>query len=236
MSGAINLLARNYRVEVSTDDTNYVRFFGVNDFDPNFSPNTVDATDYESDGWQSFEITMQAWKVTIKANRKATGGVEDPAFTLVRACQGQFGDAARLYVRWYRKDGLPEAWKGRAIVEATKSKTNVPDLDEWSVVFTGDGPPTRIANPYSPAVAPVVIAATPSGATAGSQVTITGTNFTGTVATTGVKFGAVNASSWVVLGDSTIVAIVPAGAAGSAPIKVTNATGASTDFPYTRGA
>lgn len=236
MPGPINLLARNYRLEVSSDDTNWLRFFGLNDLDPNFDPNMVDSTDYESDGWQSYEITMQAWKVTAKANRKATASVEDPAFALVRACQGKFGDSARLYVRWYRKDGLPEAWKGRAIVQATKSKTGVPDLDEWTVTFTGDGAPTAIANPYAPSAAPVVASVTPTGATAGSQVVITGTGFTGTVATTGVKFGATNATTWTVLGDSTIVATMPAGTAGAANVVVTNATGASTAFAYTRGA
>lgn len=231
----VNLLARNYRIEVSTDGTNWLRFYGVNDFDPNFSPNTVDATDYESDGWQAYEITMQAWKLGIKANRKATAGVEDPAFALVRACQGQFGDSARLYVRWYRKDGLPEAWTGRAIVEATKSKTGVPDLDEWSVVFTGDGAPTKITNPYAPSAVPVIASVTPTGAATGAQVQINGSNFTGTVPTTGVKFGATNATSWMVLGDSTIIAIVPSGTAGATTVTVTNATGASTAFNYTRG-
>ena len=155
--------------------------------------------------------------------------------TLVRGCVGQFGDAARLYVRWYRTDGIAEAWSGRAIVEVTPSKTGVADLNEISVTFTGDGTLTPITNPYAPALAPVISSASPSGVSVGGQVRIVGQNFTGTVASTGVKFGATAATSWILDGDSVIVAVMPAGSAGAANITVTNATGTSTAFPYTRG-
>ena len=155
--------------------------------------------------------------------------------TLVRGCVGQFGDAARLYVRWYRTDGIDEAWSGRAIVEVSPSKTGVADLNEISVTFTGDGVLTKIANPYAPSLAPVISSASPSGVATGGQVRIVGQNFTGTVGTTGVKFGATNATSWILDGDSVIVAVMPSGTAGAANIVVTNATGASTAFPYTRG-
>jgi hypothetical protein len=70
----------------------------------------------------------------------------------------------------------------------------------------------------------------------GNQVTITGNGFTGTVATTGVKFGATNATSWTVVSDSLIVAIMPTGTAGAANVTVTNANGTSNSLAYTRGA
>jgi hypothetical protein len=229
------LLARGYRVQVSADAVTWLTLTGLNDFNPSVSPQTAAADDYESDGWSSAEVVMQSWKVTVKANRKATGSVEDPAFALLRARVGQFGDSARIYVRYFRKDGIAEAKSGRAIVEMTPSKTGVADLNEWTISFTGDGALADIANPYAPASAPVITAASPSGAATGALVTITGSGFVGTVATTGVKFGATNATNWTVLGDSTIVATVPTGTAGAANIVVTNATGASTAFPYTRG-
>lgn len=79
---------------------------------------------------------------------------------------------------------------------------------------------------------PTLTVASPEGAAAGAQVTITGTRFT---AATGVKFGAVAATTFTVLNDTTIVAVVPAGTAGAANITVTNALGTSTALPYTRG-
>lgn len=239
MSGATNLLARSYRVDVSTDGSSWLTLNGLNDFNPEISPTMQDSSDYESDGWSASEITMQGWKLTVKVNAKATAGVVDPALSLVLSCIGQFGDAARVYVRWYRKDGATgfPSYSGRAIVEATPSKTGVPDLNEYQVVLTGDGKLSTISNPYSGGgSAPTVSAASPSGAAGGEQVTITGSGFTGTVASTGVKFGATAATEWVVLGDSVIVAVVPTGSAGSAAITVTNAVGTSAAFAYTRGA
>ena len=234
---AVNLLARGYRIEVSANgSTNWLRVGGLNDLNPNIAPNKVDASNYESAGWAASEITMQEWSVALKANRQADGGVEDAGIALLRSCVGQFGDSARVYVRWYRTDGLDEAWQGRAIVEVTPSKTGVADLNELAVTLSGDGVLTKIANPYAPASAPSISSATPSGASVGQQVTIKGTGFTGTVATTGVKFGATNATSWVVVSDQVIVAVVPTGSAGAANIVVTNATGPSAAFSYTRGA
>lgn len=107
------------------------------------------------------------------------------------------------------------------------------NLAQASVQLPVLGTPTIAANPST---APTLVSALPSGASVGQLVTIRGAGFTGTVAVTGVKFNAVNATSWSVADDNTIVAVMPAGTAGSAPIIVTNAIGASTALAYTRGA
>lgn len=99
-----------------------------------------------------------------------------------------------------------------------------------SVTLEVVGHPTLV----EAAAVATILAATPSGAGAGALVTIAGSRFAGTSGAAGVKFGAVNATSYTVVSDSTIVAVVPAGSAGSAPIIVTNGAGASTAFPYTR--
>jgi hypothetical protein len=84
--------------------------------------------------------------------------------------------------------------------------------------------------------APTITSVAPAAAVAGSQITITGIGFTGASGAAAVKIGAANASAYTVVSDSTIVATMPAGTAGSAPIVVTNSTGASAAFAYTRGA
>ena len=228
---AVNLLARGYRFEVSTDNSTWVRPLGLNNLNPSFDPNLEDANDYDSNGWGSKEITLNDWSVAVGLNRKADGGVEDPGQALIRGCMGQFGDAARLYVRWYRTDGIDEAWTGRAIVTVENANTATTDIAAWNANFNGDGVCSKIANPYSASSAPVVTSATPSGAAAGAQVTVKGQYFTGATA---VKFAAVSATTFTVVSDSTIVAVVPAGTAGSAPVSVTNATGVSNSLPYTR--
>jgi len=230
---AATALARRYALDVSTDNVTWLRLASVNDRNKQVAPNKIDSTTYDSNGWTATEVTLQSWTVIVKALRQPSAGVYDPAQELCRATQGTFGDSIRLYVRTYDKFTGAEAQSGRAIVEWNESKTGVADLNEVQVTFTGDGALTNIANVLISAV-PVVSAATPSGAAAGALVTITGQGFTGTIATSGVKFGGVNATSWSVVSDNSIVAIVPAGTAGSAPITVTNATGTSNALPYTR--
>lgn len=83
------------------------------------------------------------------------------------------------------------------------------------------------------AAAPVVSSALPASATVGTTVTITGTGFGGT---TGITFGAVAVTDFTVASATKIYAVMPAGSAGSAPVTVTTAAGASNALAYTRGA
>ena len=85
------------------------------------------------------------------------------------------------------------------------------------------------------AVVPTITSALPSAAAQGAQVKIVGSAFTGVTGSTSVKFGSTNATSYMVDDDATIYAVMPAGTAGAANIVVTNATGASAAFSYTRG-
>jgi hypothetical protein len=79
---------------------------------------------------------------------------------------------------------------------------------------------------------PTLNSALPSAAATGDQVVIKGAKFTGTTA---ITFGAVSVVEWIVLDSATIVAVMPAGTAGSAAVTVTNASGASAPLAYTRG-
>lgn len=229
-------LARRFKVDVSADGTSWIPVKGISDLNPPIKPTLVAADDYDTDGWNGFEKTMQSWIVTLKVLRKTIAGVFDQGQELIRAAQLGFGDAARVYVRWYDRNGAPEAFSGRAIVGWEPSKTGVADLDEVSITLTGDGALAPIMNPYNATAVPVLLSASPLAVAAGGQVKITGSGFTSTIATTGVKFGATNATSWIVISDNVIVAIMPTGSAGAANIVVTNAVGPSTALPYTRGA
>ncbi|MFZ4894641.1 phage major capsid protein [Plantibacter sp. Mn2098] len=68
-----------------------------------------------------------------------------------------------------------------------------------------------------PVVEPVLNSVAPTSAAAAATVTLTGTGFTGA---TQVKFGTANAASFTVVSNTSITAVVPAGAAGSAAIRV----------------
>jgi hypothetical protein len=233
-----NALARRFLVDISPDNSTWTRLKGLNDFAPDETPTNQTADTYDTNGANSFEKTMYGWKLTVKFLRPTTANVpSDPGQALLAATRFQFGTSARIYVRWYDRYGYSsENYSGYALIGWQQSKTGVADQEEITVVFTGDGPVTSIANPYLATAVPTIISATPSGQTTGKILTISGSNFTGTIATTGVTIGGTNATSWVVQSDSMITAVMPTASAGSAPIVVTNANGASASFPYTRGA
>lgn len=235
-------LARKFRVDITSDLTlasGWLQLNGINDFKFDVKPTLIDSSAYDTNGSASFEKTFEAWTASATLFRRLTAGVYDAAQELARAATvGQFGNSARVGIRWYDKNGGPESYSGVALVEWARAKTGVTDVDEVTISFTGtDVPLAQPANPGVAPTVPVILSATPTAVAVGGQVTITGAAFTGTVITSGVKFGATNATSWVVVSDSVIVAVMPAGVAGPANVVVTNAVGASTPATaYTRGA
>jgi len=233
---SVSALARRFRVDVSADGTTWLQLKGMTDFNPKIDVNSEDSSTYENDGWESSERTMLGWGVEATVLRQTEGGVFDPAQELCRSREDQFGAAAQIYVRWYDKTGAPEAHSGVAEVEWNRSKSGVKDLDEAKVSFKGQGARADITNPYASAAVPALVSALPSAAVAASQVTISGQGFTGVTGAASVKFGATNATSYVVVSDTIIVAVMPAGSAGAANVTVTNAAGTSTALSYTRGA
>lgn len=93
-------------------------------------------------------------------------------------------------------------------------------------IYTTDGV-VAASNPV-----PAVTTVEPEGEVAGEIVTITGTSFLGT---TSVTFGGVEATDFVEVDEHTINAVLPAGAAGPAPVVITTGAGISAPFAYTRG-
>lgn len=234
-------LARKFRVDVTNDLTlagGFVQLNGLDDWNDDVSPNLEDTSAYDTTGWGSSEVTFNDWTATASIFRRLVAGVYDPGQEMCRARRGQTGDAARIGLRWYDKNGGPEAYSGVALVKWARNNTGVKNVEKATITFTGTDIPLNIgiANPGTPAAAPVLLSATPTAVAVGGIVEITGTGFTGTTGATGVKIGGTNATSYIVVSDNVIVAVMPAGSAGSAPIIVTNATGPSNSLAYTRGA
>ncbi|QWT24940.1 IPT/TIG domain-containing protein [Subtercola sp. PAMC28395] len=232
-------LARRFKVDVSVDGVSWTALRNINDFAPKENATNQSTDDYDNGGFAGFEKTLTGWQLVVKFSRDTTGNIpSDPGQLILENTRFQFGDAARAYVRWYDRNGATIGnWSGRALVDWNQSKTGIADIEEVTATLQGDGILTTITNPGVAAAVPNVITAAPPAVAVGGQVTLAGTGFTGTLATTGVKFGGVNATTWTVLSDSLIVAVMPAGSAGSAPILVTNAVGPdATPLPYTRGA
>ena len=239
----VNSLARKWRVQVTADTTlssGWTEVHGLTDVAPVVTPNNEDASDYDTNGWSAVEPTMQSWVLTASLNRiYGTGLVYDAGQELIRTAIGQFAAAARIGVRWFDRFGGPEANSGVAIPTWKASSTAVKNLEVVQVTLTGTDVALNqnITNPYTTSLVPVINAVSPTSPVpgTGTPVAISGSNFTGVVATTGVKFGGTNATSFEFVNDQLIVAVLPSGSAGTTAVVVTNATGASASFNIARG-
>ncbi|WP_328296185.1 IPT/TIG domain-containing protein [Kineococcus sp. NBC_00420] len=88
---------------------------------------------------------------------------------------------------------------------------------------TGGTSPNAVANAYVYAAAPTITSISPTTATAGDTVTITGTDFVGLSA---IKFGTLGASGSY--SNTSITTTVPSGGAGTVDLAITAAGGTST--------
>lgn len=231
-------LARKFAVQVTNDltlQTGFLPLRGCSDLDPEITPNNEDASDYDTNGWSAVEPTMQSWTLAATFFRRQNAGILDPGQEIVRGAIGQFGTAARVGVRWFDKTGGPEAYSGVAIPAWKRSNTGVKNLEQAQVTFTGTDVPLNmgIANPYTTTLAPAITSVTPGGQGSAKAVAITGSGFTGATA---VTFGGTAATSFSLVSDQLIIAVLPTGTAGAANVVVTTPTGSANAFAYTRAA
>ena len=148
-------LAREWRLEINmgTDEApDWQVCPGIREFQPESEPNIEDASDYDSDGWAGNEKTAQSWKVTIKIRRKANKSVKvyNAVHEAIRLAHYAYGDANKIRLRYMNRNGLPEAYQGKAIPNWKPAGGEYSALGETDIEFTGDGPLTPITNPLAP--------------------------------------------------------------------------------------
>jgi hypothetical protein len=59
----------------------------------------------------------------------------------------KFGSNSMAHMRWYDRDGLPEAYEGTGIVKWEASGGEHTALDQVEITITGDGELLLIDNP-----------------------------------------------------------------------------------------
>jgi hypothetical protein len=230
----VSQLAGKWVLQIDTSSNpaapTWVTIFGMSNFVPTIAFTSQDNTDYDSNGWGSDVQTLRKFQLTGTVGRKKYAAAEDVGQAFLRT---NAEAAIPVYVRWFDRYFGTEAYSGLVSSTWEPQGGAVSDLDTVNFTMNGQGARVPLTNPMSTSVAPTVGTASPSGVAVGNLVTITGSGFTGA---TGVKFGAVSATVFNVQNDSTIVAVMPAGTAGSAPVTVINSTGTSNALLYTRGA
>jgi hypothetical protein len=116
-------------------------------------------------------------------------------------------------------------------VTVNPRKASSCDLDgdgKADLVISGDGL-TILRNTSGSSNGPGILGFTPQGGVNGAVVTISGNNFTGT---TGVSFGGVAATSFKVISDHEISAVVGSGASGVVVVTTTSGSGSLPGFIY----
>lgn len=214
----------------------------VTNVNPAFTPKSRNRETYAakgSDSMSKYGDTL-ALSFDVELIRDENGAFQPFVQDLIDASK-VFGAANRRTIRFYDALGADYAYEAEYAITVSRSGTSWDEAAYMTVTAQRYGRGEWITNPVLVGNVPILTAANPSGAAATASVYIEGVNFflDGVADVSGassVKFGATNAASYTVVSDSLIVAVVPAGSAGSAPITVTNSAGVSAALPYTRGA
>ncbi|MEH0470885.1 hypothetical protein QA943_18855 [Streptomyces sp. B21-097] len=145
-------LARRYRVDIDmgTGGTpTWAWLPGINDFSPKVDQTQQPSTTYDDDGWADQSVTELAWSIELTMLHRChpTTKAFNPAQEKLRTAAEGFGDAAKVHVRWYDKEGRNEAYEGYALVKWERDGTATDDLDSVKVTLTGKGKRTAITNP-----------------------------------------------------------------------------------------
>lgn len=203
------------------------------DSDKIAEPALGSATNSAVPGMGNYDLGFTVWR-----QFDAAGGIDaaaDAVFNAVKAkntdlwCYARKSDKLAS-AAWATSD---EIMLGAVVVTDTPKTSNVTGYIRYEIPLM-----CQTAYPFvsvgGSAGVPIVTSALPTAQSVGKSLLIKGVRFTGTTA---VTVGGVAATSTItVVDDVTLTVTVPAGTAGSAPIIVTNASGASASWPYTRGA
>lgn len=149
----LTALARRWRLEIdmsaAKDGSDWQMVPGITEFNPAAEPNIEDSSSYDSDGWAENTKTGQSWELGVTVNRKINDQVKTyhPTHEAFRAAAFAFGSASEVHVRYFDRNGLPEAYEGTALVTWAPSGGEYTALDQVEMTLTGTGPLTSITNP-----------------------------------------------------------------------------------------
>ncbi|MER6832711.1 hypothetical protein ABT320_01755 [Streptomyces cellulosae] len=155
MTTPTNALARRWKIDIDMsadkDGSDYQNIIGITEFTQSAEPNIEDSSDYDSEGWAGNTKTGQAWEVGLTINRRINDQVKTyhPTHEKLRFAGYAYGSDSEVRVRWYDRDGLPEAYEGVAVVQWAPSGGEATALDQVEVTLTGNGVLSLITNPVA---------------------------------------------------------------------------------------
>ncbi|MFG2900980.1 phage tail tube protein [Streptomyces zaomyceticus] len=155
MSTPVTALARRWRLEIdmsaAKDGSDWQMVPGVTEFTPAAEPNIEDSSSYDSDGWAENTKTGQSWELGVTINRKINDltKVYHPTHEALRLASFAFGSASEVHVRYFDRNGMPEAYEGTSLVTWAPSGGEYTALDQVEMTLTGHGALVPITNPVA---------------------------------------------------------------------------------------
>lgn len=148
-------LARRFILEINMDDDDtpdWGAVYGMTAFMYKITPNIEDDADYDGEGWGDANKTGQDWEVTASFKRKQDPDNTSfsPVHERIRQHSVGYGDANKTRLRFYDRNGLPEAYQGKAVPTWEPQNDEARDQDIVEVTWAGSGPLTAITNPATP--------------------------------------------------------------------------------------
>lgn len=152
-------LARDWAVQVDTADDSetpaWTYVLGLSQFAPRDEPNMQDDGDINSGGYTSQTPTEQTLTVECAGLRKGklTGStlVADPGQEFLRLKGRQLGGKNYATVRYWRTDGIAEAYEARMTVQWVNGTEGKDGLYSFNLTLTSRGAPIEIEKPSTEA-------------------------------------------------------------------------------------
>ncbi len=154
--GLRSLLAKDWKLDVDTSvpgatDPVWTPVKGLTSFQETTDDNTEEDSDFDDEeGWGSEVVTERKWKIEAEGRRKRTDDAvftADPGQEAIRRAARKVGFGANIKVRWYRRDGAPDAYEGVCTVSEFTKGGSTTDLEPFNFTLLGQGAPLEIANP-----------------------------------------------------------------------------------------
>lgn len=129
----------------------WTRVRGIGELTGGVESNLEDDSDYDSAGWGSSTKTGMTWMLEMTVMRKVgfTTKAYDPGQEKLRLAADQFGVDGSVSVRWYDRNGGPEAYSGVGTVAYSPGGGAYTALDIASITITGQGERKKITNPVA---------------------------------------------------------------------------------------
>ncbi len=154
--GLRSLLAKDWKIDVNTgpiDVPVWTPVKGLTSFQESTDDNTEDDGDFDDEeGWGSSVVTERTWAIDAEGRRKRTDDAvftADPGQEKIRKAARLVGFGANIQVRWYRRDGAPDAYQGTCTVSDFTKGGSSTDLEPFNFKLNGQGAPVEIENPVT---------------------------------------------------------------------------------------